>query len=138
MSRTIFAHPCRFLARSRDARAIVFGCGLQEIIALGTALGAETGVFSGLAGVGDLYLTASSPDSLNRRLGIALGQGARLAEIVAALPEVPEGIGSVRACRALARQKGLHLPISEAVAAILEGERDASTLEAACREAPFA
>ena len=126
------------LELGHNARAIVFACGLQEIIALGAALGADASVFAGLAGVGDLYLTASSPDSLNRQLGIELGRGGRLADIVAALPEVPEGIGSVRACRALARQKGLQLPIAEAIAAILDGERDPATLEAACRDVSFA
>ena len=121
-----------------NARSIVFACGLKEIATLGAALGAEPGIFAGPAGAGDLFLTASSPHSLNRRLGLELGRGARLGDIVARLPEVPEGIGSVRACRALARRHRLHLPIAEAVAAILEGERDAVTLEAACREEPLA
>ncbi len=121
-----------------NARSIVFACGLREITILGAALGAEPGIFAGSAGAGDLFLTASSPDSLNRRLGVELGRGARLADIVGELPEVPEGIGSIRACRALARSHDFYLPIAEAVAAILEGERDATALEAACRETPFA
>ena len=116
-----------------NTRAIVFGCGLQEIVRLGAALGADPAAFMGVAGVGDLFLTASSPDSLNRRLGIALGRGARLADVLGELPEVPEGIGSVRACVELARRHGLDLPIAAAVAAILEGERAPSALEDACR-----
>ena len=121
-----------------NARSIVFACGLEEITALGVALGATPRAFAGLAGAGDLFLTASSPESLNRRLGIELGRGARLAEIVAQLPEVPEGIGSVRACRALARRHGVRLPIAEVVAAILEGECDARAIEAALGETPCA
>ena len=74
--------------------------------------------------------------SLNRRLGIELGCGARLEAVVTQLPEVPEGIGSVRACRELARRHGLRLPIAEAVAAILEGDLQPVALEAACREQP--
>lgn len=120
-----------------NARSIVFACGLREIARLGTALGADPSVFVGVAGVGDLFLTASSPDSLNRRLGVELGRGRALAGIVATLPETPEGIGSVRACRALARRYDLRLPITEAVAAILEGERAPNEIEAACREAPL-
>ena len=121
-----------------NARSIAFACGLEEIAKLGLALGADASAFFGLAGAGDLFLTSSSPDSLNRRLGIELGRGARLADVVAALPEVPEGIGSVRACRALARRHGLRLPVAEAVAAILEGEREAASFEAACRDASSA
>jgi len=118
-----------------NAQSIVFGCGLREIAALGSALGADAGAFAGLAGAGDLFLTASSPDALNRRLGIELGRGACLADVLAGLPEIPEGIGSARACRALARRHGLRLPIAEAVAAILDGERQAAALADACREA---
>ena len=120
-----------------NARSIIFACGLREITILGAALGAKPGVFAGIAGAGDLFLTASSPDSLNRRLGVELGRGARLADIVGEFPELPEGIGSIRACRALARSHDLYLPVAEAVAAILENERDATDLEAACREALF-
>ena len=120
-----------------NARSIVFACGLREIALLGAALGAESRVFAGVTGAGDLFLTASSPDSLNRRLGVELGRGRTLADIVTELPETPEGIGSVRACRALARRHGLRLPIAEAVAAILEGERDPEAIETACREAPL-
>jgi glycerol-3-phosphate dehydrogenase (NAD(P)+) len=117
-----------------NARSIVFACGLREIARLGAALGADPSVFAGVAGVGDLFLTVSSPDSLNGRLGVALGRSTALVEILADLPETPEGIGSVRACRALARRYDLHLPIAEAVAAILEGERGPEEIEAACRE----
>jgi glycerol-3-phosphate dehydrogenase (NAD(P)+) len=116
-----------------NARAIVFASGLKEIVTLGAALGADPAAFLGVAGVGDLFLTASSPDSLNRRLGVALGRGKRLADVVGELPEVPEGIGSVRACLDLARKHALDLPIAATVAAILEGALAPISLEAACR-----
>jgi glycerol-3-phosphate dehydrogenase (NAD(P)+) len=120
-----------------NARAIVLGCGLDEIILLGVALGADSRAFTGVVGVGDIFLTASSDDSLNRRLGIALGRGARLADVLRDLPEVPEGIASVRACVELAREHGLELPIAEAVASILDGRSEPASLEAACRRAAF-
>jgi salicylate synthetase len=93
-----------------NALGLVFSRGVAEIRALGTALGANAGVFDGPAGTADLFLTASSPRSLNRQLGVELGRGRRLDEVVAELPEVPEGIGAVRACRLLARGLGLGAP----------------------------
>ncbi|HEX6037637.1 NAD(P)H-dependent glycerol-3-phosphate dehydrogenase [Longimicrobium sp.] len=107
---------------------------LAEIRALGTALGADPAAFDGPAGIGDVFLTASSPQSLNRRLGMELGQGRRLDEIVAALPEVPEGIGAVRAVAPLAAGAGLSLPVCAAVAEILDGVRPPRALERALIE----
>ncbi len=112
-----------------NALGLIFARGLAEIEALGVRLGADGGAFRGPAGIGDLFLTASSPQSLNRRLGIELGRGRTLDEVLAGLPEVPEGIGAVRACRLLARKLGMSLPLAETTAAILEGEQDAGALE---------
>jgi glycerol-3-phosphate dehydrogenase (NAD(P)+) len=112
-----------------NAAGIVFAEGLAEIEALGVALGADALAFRGIAGIGDLFLTASSPHSLNRRAGIELGRGRPLAEVLEALPEVPEGIGAVRACRALARKMGLSLPIAETTADILDGRTQADAME---------
>lgn len=112
-----------------NAQGLVFARGLAEIEALGARLGAGGGAFRGMGGAGDLFLTASSPQSLNRRLGVELGEGTPLDEILRGLPEVPEGIGAVRACRLLARREGIALPLAEVTARILEGEEDAGALE---------
>ncbi len=102
---------------------------LAEIRALAAAIGADPETFDGPAGIGDIFLTASSPQSLNRRLGMELGQGRRLDEIVAELPEVPEGIGAVRAVEPLAAGAGLSLPVCAAVAGILDGVLPPHALE---------
>lgn len=112
-----------------NGQGLLFARGLAEIEALGARLGAAAGAFRGMGGAGDLFLTASSPQSLNRRLGVELGGGAPLEEILRGLPEVPEGIGAVRGCRLLARREGMDLPLAEAAARILEGEEDAGALE---------
>jgi glycerol-3-phosphate dehydrogenase (NAD(P)+) len=114
-----------------NARGMVFARGLAEVESLGTALGAAPAAFHGIGGTGDLFLTAASPQSLNRRLGIELGQGRTLEEIVAALPEVPEGIGAVRACRLLADRAGMRLPLCRATAEIMDGEARTDALERA-------
>ena len=119
-----------------NAQGLVFARGLAEIEALGARLGAAAGAFRGIGGAGDLFLTASSPQSLNRRLGVELGGGAPLDEILRGLPEVPEGIGAVRGCRLLARREGIALPLAEATARILEGEEDAGALERVLMEDP--
>lgn len=119
-----------------NARGLIFAQGLAEIEALGIRLGADAGAFRGLAGAGDLFLTASSPQSLNRRLGIELGRGRELNEVIRELQEVPEGIGAVRACRLLAQKLGMSLPIAEVTARILEGEEHPDVLERVLMEKP--
>ena len=112
-----------------NARSMLLADGLAEIQRLGAQLGADPAAFAGMAGIADLYLTSTCPQSGNRRLGIELGRGRRLEEIAAELPEVPEGIGAVRGCRALARRHGLELPIADAVAQILDGELPAGRMQ---------
>jgi glycerol-3-phosphate dehydrogenase (NAD(P)+) len=118
-----------------NALGLVVARTMAEIRALVAALGADAGVLDGPAGIGDVFLTASSPQSLNRRLGMELGEGRRLEDIVAALPEVPEGIGAVRAVAPLAAGAGLSLPVCAAVAGILEGAQPPRALERALIEA---
>jgi glycerol-3-phosphate dehydrogenase (NAD(P)+) len=114
---------------------LVVACALAEIRALGVALGADPAVLDGPAGIGDVFLTASSPQSLNRQLGMELGRGRPLDEVVAGLPEVPEGIGAVRAVRPLAEAHGLALPVCAAVEGILEGVEPPGALERVLIEA---
>lgn len=114
-----------------NSRSFVFTRGLAEIAALGIALGARDDTFYGLAGIGDLFLTSTSPHSLNYRLGIELGRGNALCDIVSRLPEVPEGISSIRGCCAVAERAGVSLPLANATLNILDGRAAATTLEQA-------
>lgn len=106
-----------------NARAALMTRGLAEITRLGVALGAEPETFLGLAGMGDLLLTCTGDLSRNRRVGLALGQGRALDEIVAELGEVAEGIPTTRAACRLAQRLGVEMPIAEQVRAVIEGER---------------
>lgn len=114
-----------------NARSFLLTRAVAEIRHLVVRLGGSAETFMGQAGLADLFLTCTSPQSLNRQLGIDLGRGKSLAEIVAGLKEVPEGITTIRACRALARSCGVVLPIAEVTASILEGELPATALEQA-------
>jgi glycerol-3-phosphate dehydrogenase (NAD(P)+) len=106
-----------------NARAALMTRGLAEITRLGVALGAEPETFLGLAGMGDLLLTCTGDQSRNRRVGLGLGRGRPLDEIVAELGEVAEGIPTTLAACRLARRLGVELPIAEQVRAVLEGEK---------------
>jgi glycerol-3-phosphate dehydrogenase (NAD(P)+) len=113
-----------------SARATLVTLGLEETVRLGLALGAQRETFDGFAGVGDLMLTAGSVQSRNTSLGVALGEGRRLDEILAARREVTEGAHSAESIAALARRHDLRLPIAEGVDAILNHGADlAATLE---------
>lgn len=106
-------------ALGENARATLLTLGLEEAMRLGRAKGAVAETFLGLAGVGDLALTANSLQSRNTSLGVALGQGRRLADVLAERREVTEGALSTEAVVALARRLGVRMPISEALDQIL-------------------
>ena len=86
---------------------------------LAVALGARPETLSGLAGLGDLVLTCTGALSRNRRVGIELGKGRTLSEILAGMRMVAEGVGTTAALLALARDASIELPITEQVDAIL-------------------
>ena len=93
--------------------------GLAEITRLGTSLGADQRTFSGLAGLGDLVATCSSPLSRNRTFGRALGQGASVEEAKAATKgQVAEGVVSSSSIFQLGQHQGVDLPITQAVYAV--------------------
>jgi glycerol-3-phosphate dehydrogenase (NAD(P)+) len=83
------------------------------------AKGAKASTFHGLAGIGDLMLTANSLKSRNTSLGVALGEGRRLADVLATRKEVTEGAFSVEAVAMLARQLHVDMPITEALDGVL-------------------
>lgn len=105
-----------------NATATVITRGLAETARLGAALGADPYTFSGLAGLGDLVATCSSPLSRNRRFGELLGRGQSVEEIVAATRQVAEGVKSCESIRDLAGRNGVDMPIVEHVAALVRGE----------------
>ena len=97
------------------------GRGLVEITRLGLKLGARPETFSGLAGMGDLVATCSSPLSRNQTFGCHLGQGMSVAEAAAASRGVAEGAKSARAVLDLARSHGVDMPITAGVVTVVEG-----------------
>ena len=98
--------------------------GLAELARLGVALGGDPLTFSGLAGMGDLVATCTSDQSRNRTVGVALGRGRSLDEVVAEMHMVAEGVKSTRAVLDLAARHGVELPIAAQVGAVLyDGRR---------------
>jgi glycerol-3-phosphate dehydrogenase (NAD(P)+) len=103
-----------------NARAALITRGLAEITRLGVALGGQPETFMGLAGAGDLILTATGDLSRNRRVGMELARGRSLKDIVANLGHVAEGVHSAREAAKLAKARGVEMPVTEAVTAVLE------------------
>uniref|UniRef100_UPI0033407808 NAD(P)H-dependent glycerol-3-phosphate dehydrogenase n=1 Tax=Castellaniella defragrans TaxID=75697 RepID=UPI0033407808 len=101
-----------------NARAALITRGLAEIQRLGIALGGQADTFSGLAGLGDLVLTATGELSRNRQVGVAIGEGRRLDDILAG-GMTAEGVRCARAVLALGRRHAVDLPITEAVCRVL-------------------
>jgi glycerol-3-phosphate dehydrogenase (NAD(P)+) len=99
-----------------NARAALVTRGLAELSRLAVALGGRADTASGLAGLGDLVLTASGMGSRNTSLGVALGRGERLADVLAARAGVTEGVATASAIVARAAMVGVELPICSAVA----------------------
>ena len=102
-----------------NTKAAVITRGLAEMQRLGVALGGDALTFSGLAGVGDLVATCTSPKSRNRTVGERLGRGESLDDIVNHMNMVAEGVKSSVAIVELAQQAGVEMPISEAVVSIV-------------------
>jgi glycerol-3-phosphate dehydrogenase (NAD(P)+) len=98
--------------------------GLAETARLGLVLGAELTTFAGLAGLGDLVATCSSPLSRNRTFGEKLGQGMSLAEVVGSTRQTAEGVKSCRSVLDLARAHGIDVPITEAVVRVCHEDAD--------------
>ena len=115
----IAAGVCQGLGLGHNPLAALITRGLSEMTRLAVALGARPETLSGLAGLGDLVLTCTGSLSRNRHVGIELGKGRSLAEILEGMKMVAEGIGTAGALLALAREAGVELPITEQVSAIL-------------------
>lgn len=112
------------LGFGQNATASVITRGLAEIARLGEALGADPYTFAGLAGLGDLVATCSSPLSRNRSFGEELGRGRSVAEIAASTRQVAEGVQSCASVEALALAHRVEMPIVAAVAEVINGTRE--------------
>jgi glycerol-3-phosphate dehydrogenase (NAD(P)+) len=113
---------CDGLGTGLSARAALMTRGLHEITRLGVALGAEPLTFQGLSGMGDLILTCTGDLSRNRTVGLELARGRSLAEIVAGMSEVAEGVRTTHAVCGLAEKLGMEMPIAFGLRAVLDGE----------------
>lgn len=102
-----------------SARSTLVARCLDEMMRLGLAMGARQETFTGLSGVGDLNLCSNSPASRNMSLGIALGEGRMLADVLAERITVQEGVHSAESVAALARSHALDMPVAQAVDRIL-------------------
>ncbi|MGE8615910.1 MAG: NAD(P)H-dependent glycerol-3-phosphate dehydrogenase [Achromobacter veterisilvae] len=109
---------CEGLGLGTNARAALITRGLAEMTRFGVALGAQAETFAGLTGLGDLVLTATGELSRNRRVGLEIGAGRKLADILAS-GITAEGVRCARAALERARAIGVELPITEAVCAVL-------------------
>ena len=107
-----------------NTKAAVLTRGLAEMMRLGVALGASPLTFSGLAGVGDLVATCTSPASRNRTVGERLGRGERLADVLASMDQVAEGVRAAPAVAALAAAHGVEMPMVAAVVAVTRDGAD--------------
>ena len=107
-----------------NARAALVTRGLTEMIRLGGAMGAERATLTGLAGMGDLVLTATGDQSRNRRLGLALGRGQSVDQAVEEIGQVVEGVKTAEEVARLAHRHEVEMPISEQVYAVLHQDRN--------------
>jgi len=110
-----------------NTKAALITRGLAEMTRLGRALGADPATFAGLAGMGDLIATCASMQSRNTQVGVRLGRGETIDDIVGSMNQVAEGVRSAAAVVALARRHDVEMPIAEQVAAVCEGRRPAAT-----------
>lgn len=112
------------LAAGDNAKAAFLTRGIAEIARLGVAVGADPLTFAGLTGLGDLVATCASPLSRNRRVGQELAGGRPLADILAGMGQVAEGVATTEAARELGRRAGVELPITDQMYAVLFEGRD--------------
>jgi len=119
----IAAGVCAGLGLGANTIAALVTRGLAEMTRLAIAMGGSRDTLAGLAGLGDLVLTATGSLSRNRSVGVELGKGRPLADILSGMRMVAEGIGTTAATVALAQRYGIEMPIAAQMHAVLEGVR---------------
>jgi glycerol-3-phosphate dehydrogenase (NAD(P)+) len=113
------------LGAGDNTRSALMTRGLAEITRLGVAMGGRPETFAGLTGMGDLIATCTSPLSRNRHVGVELGKGRPIEEIIAGMNMVAEGVKSAPTVIALAEQHGIAMPIARDVFDVTQGKRSA-------------
>jgi glycerol-3-phosphate dehydrogenase (NAD(P)+) len=112
-----------------NTKAALITRGLAELARLGVALGGEPLTFAGLAGMGDLIATCASPQSRNRHVGVEIGRGRALDDVVSEMNMVAEGVKTTAAVLELAEQFGVEMPLAAFVGRVLyEGARPAELI----------
>jgi len=107
------------LGFGHNARAATITRGLAEITRLAVSLGARQETLAGLSGVGDLVLTCTGDLSRNRQIGIRIGRGEKVADILSGMRMVAEGVRNTRTVKALATRQGIELPIVDVTYSVL-------------------
>ena len=107
-----------------NTKAAVMTRGIAEITRVGVAMGAHVRTFSGLSGIGDLMVTCMSGHSRNRRVGVEIGKGRKLPEILSEMVMVAEGVATTRSAYDLAKRVGVEVPIISEVHKILFEDKD--------------
>ena len=115
----IAAGICDGLGFGDNSKAALMTRGMVEMARLGEVMGGRRSTFAGLAGMGDLITTCFSPFGRNLSVGRAVGQGKKLAEVLARMEQVAEGVATTRSVRALAREHNVEMPITEQVYQVL-------------------
>ncbi len=115
------------LGLGHNALAALITRGLAEITRLACAAGAQRETTAGLSGLGDLVLTCTGSLSRNRHVGVELAHGRRLADILAGMKMIAEGVNTTNAALALGVRYGVELPIADQMAAVLDGRSDVRT-----------
>jgi glycerol-3-phosphate dehydrogenase (NAD(P)+) len=109
-----------------NTRSALITRGLAEVTRLGVAMGGRAETFSGLAGMGDMIATCTSPQSRNRHVGVELGKGRKMQEIIDEMVMVAEGAKSAPAVMALAEKYGVEMPIAADVYRVVTGDDTAT------------
>lgn len=108
-----------------NTRSAVISRALNEITRLGVAMGGRPETFAGLAGIGDLIATCTSPQSRNRTVGFELGRGRKIADILSGMRQVAEGVKSARTVLQLGEEHGVEMPIASEVNGVINEGRTA-------------
>jgi glycerol-3-phosphate dehydrogenase (NAD(P)+) len=109
-----------------NTRAALITRGLAEATRLGVAMGGKAQTFAGLAGMGDMIATCISPQSRNRHVGVELGKGRKMEDIIADMVMVAEGVKSAPTVMALAEEYDVEMPIARDVYRVINGSQSAS------------
>jgi glycerol-3-phosphate dehydrogenase (NAD(P)+) len=115
------------LGLGHNALAALITRGLAEITRLACAVGGRRDTLAGLSGLGDLVLTCTGTLSRNRHVGVELARGRPLADVVASMKMVAEGVRTTGAALALGERYGIELPITAQMAEVLSGRSDVRT-----------